>query len=111
MQKKHRAGEVTQGLAQLQPGLGLLMLLFFSFQSRYFWKGELEESTEILLVSDHSLITKNPSGKGPQLKGAAGRFGEVWGGWHQPAGFGNIPQGRALEELLAQLWPCWVGAV
>uniref|UniRef100_A0A8C9L014 CutA divalent cation tolerance homolog n=1 Tax=Serinus canaria TaxID=9135 RepID=A0A8C9L014_SERCA len=27
---------------------------------QYFWKGELEESTEILLVSGHSLHHKNP---------------------------------------------------
>uniref|UniRef100_A0A8C8A851 Uncharacterized protein n=1 Tax=Otus sunia TaxID=257818 RepID=A0A8C8A851_9STRI len=50
--------------------------------ARYFWKGELEESTEILLVSDNSPCHKNPCPSQPQPKGAAGWFGE--GGTNVP---------------------------
>ncbi|XP_063209142.1 protein CutA isoform X2 [Chroicocephalus ridibundus] len=44
--------------------------------ARYFWKGQLEESTEILLVSDNSPRPENPHPRQPQPKGAAGWFGE-----------------------------------
>ncbi|KAM9595837.1 protein CutA isoform 2-T3 [Morphnus guianensis] len=94
----------------------------------YFWKGELEESTEILLVSDNSPCHENPHPRQPQPKGVAGWFGEgdtnlpkIWdstqgprappcrhgsGIWGRqpgsaphPATTGNIPQGRAQEGL------------
>uniref|UniRef100_A0A674HAY7 CutA divalent cation tolerance homolog n=1 Tax=Taeniopygia guttata TaxID=59729 RepID=A0A674HAY7_TAEGU len=70
----------------------------------YFWKGELEESTEILLVSDRSLHHKYPCCKRPQLKGAAGRFGE---GGTNLLGLGASPG----EGLLSHPWPCWEGTL
>lgn len=95
-----------------------------SFISRYFWKGELEESTEILLVSDNSPHHENPCPRQPQPKGAAGWFGEgdtnlleIWNstqgpqapacrhgsagwGWQpcsapHPATIGDIPRGKS----------------